>query len=92
MTTSPASAAAVFELLGRPAIERALHRGAVVVAAEQLERAGAMMRQVGVQPDPAAVAAAVEAGDLVAMLGAGRRRRAVALAAELDRRVRACRR
>src|SRR6185436_5022605 len=56
--------------------------------AEQLERAGAMMRQVGVDADPAAVAAAVDAGDRIAIVI---ERLAVEtkvmLAAELDRGV-----
>ena len=61
----------VFQREGLPAVERALHRGAVVVGAQQLERAGAVVRQVGVQAHPAAIAAAVEADGLVAMLGGG---------------------
>ena len=69
-----------------PAVERALHRFARIVAAEQFQHAVAVMRKVGVQPHPAAVAAAVKPGDPVPDL---LRRFAaaahIALAAELDR-------
>ena len=72
VTTRPATARRrPRTLISIPSIQRPLHRSAVVVAAEQLERAVAMMRQVGVQPHPAAVATAVEAGDRVAIIVSG---------------------
>src|SRR4029079_4244317 len=75
----------VLQLKRLPAVDGALHRGAVVVGAEEFQRAGAVMRQFGVQPDPAAVAGAIDADGLVAMLV---RRLAidaqVALAAKFD--------
>ena len=43
-----------FEILGFPSAERALYRGAVVVAAKQPEHV-AVVRQPGVKPHPAAV-------------------------------------
>src|SRR5262249_48018344 len=55
------------ERLRLPTVELALHARAVVVAAEQLERAGTMVRQVGVHAHPTAVAAAIEAGNLAAV-------------------------
>src|SRR5205807_1436805 len=74
--------------LALPSIERALHRGSVMSAAEQREQSIAMMRQIGMQPDPTAVAAAIKARDRIMIL---RRRLAidvqVALAAKLDRGV-----
>src|SRR5262249_32654637 len=42
---------------------------AVVVATQEAEQTIAVMREVGVHAHPAAVAAAVEAGDLVPPLG-----------------------
>ena len=85
VTTRPGCGRGVLQLERLPAVDGALHRGAVVVGAEQLQRSGAVMRQVGVQPDPASVAGAIDADGLVAMLV---RRLAVdpqvALAAELD--------
>src|SRR5258708_36139007 len=75
-----------FERFRLPAIERLLHRGAIVRAAKQLERAVAMVREVRMQPNPAAVAAAIEPGDLVPQLGRGLAGDAqIALAAKLDR-------
>ena len=68
-----------------PAVDLALHRGAVVLGPEQLQRAGAMMRQVGVQPDPAAVFGPIHADGFVAVLmGRLTVDAEVALAAELD--------
>ena len=51
--------------LGGHAIERALHRGLVVSNAEQFEEAAAMVRQIGMQPREAAVAAAIKSGEVV---------------------------
>ena len=56
------------ELLGRPALKRALHRGFVVITAEKLKQSVAMMRQICMQPGPAAVAAAVQPGYLIVMI------------------------
>ena len=53
------------ELFGVPLQERRLHRLALVGALQQLEDAVAMMRKIGVQPHPAAIAGAIDAGDLV---------------------------
>ena len=73
------------ERLRLPLEEGGLHRLAFVGAAQQLQHAVAVMREVGVQPHAAVVAGAVDAGDPVP----GRSRRLavearVALAAELD--------
>ena len=57
-----------FELLRRPALERAAHRGLVVSAAEQRQQAVTVMRQIRMQPRPAAVAAAVQPGDAIVMI------------------------
>ncbi|MCY1529602.1 hypothetical protein D9M68_647560 [compost metagenome] len=77
-----------FEGLGLPLFQRRLHRGLVIGAAQQAQHAVAVMREIGVQPDPAAVAAAVDAGDLVPQLRRGTAVDAqVALAAELGDRV-----
>jgi hypothetical protein len=48
-----------FERLRRPLLQRALHRGFMVLAAEKSKQSVAMMRQIGMQPRPTAVAAAV---------------------------------
>ena len=45
-----------------------LYRTAGVLALQQLQHAVAMMREVGVDPDPCAVAAAIGTGDLVPKL------------------------
>ncbi len=75
------------ERLGLPVVERALHGGLVMRTAEQFEQAVTMMRQIGVQPRPAAIAAAVETADAVVEII---HRLAVdaqiTFAAELDRR------
>ena len=60
VTTSPASRRRGLERFRLPAVERLLHRGAVVLAAEQLEHAVAVMRKIRVQAHPAPVAAAIE--------------------------------
>jgi hypothetical protein len=72
--------------LGAPPIERALHRRALVPAAEQGKHPVTMMGQIGMQPHPPAITAAIQSGDLVMMLD----RRAsidaqVPFAAKLDR-------
>ena len=54
-----------FQRFGRHAIERALHRGLVVRHAEQFQKTAAMMRQIGMQPREAAVAAAIQTGEIV---------------------------
>ena len=54
-----------FQRLALPAVERALHGGFIMRALQQRQEAAAVMRQVGVQPHPAAVAAAIKAGDVV---------------------------
>ena len=51
------------QFLAVPAVQRLLHRRRVVRAFEQRQQAVAMMRQIGVQPHPAAVAAAKQPGD-----------------------------
>ena len=56
------------ERFALPAIERALHGRALMLAAEQPENAVAVVRKIGVQPHPAAVAAAIEAENLVLVL------------------------
>src|SRR3954447_17517384 len=56
------------EFLRLPALERPPHRLARILAAEQFEHAIAMMREVRVQPHPAAIAAAIQASDLVPKL------------------------
>ncbi len=53
------------EFLALPFHQRRLHRLALVVAAQQLQHAVAMMRKVGVQAHRAAVARTIDAGDLV---------------------------
>ena len=58
----------VLQLERLPTIDGTLHRGAVIVGAKEFQCAGAVMRQVGVQPDPAAVAGTIDADGLVAML------------------------
>ena len=81
------------ERLALPAVERALHRFARIVAAEQLQHAVAVMREIGVQPHPAPVAAAIEPGDLVPDLARlPCRRRACSARCEIRSRRRACRR
>ncbi len=75
------------ERLALPAVERALHRFARIVAAEQLQHAVAVMRKIGVQPHPAPVAAAVEPGDLVPQL-LRRLRRSGACSARCETRLR----
>ena len=65
--------------------QRGCHRLARAVATEQLQHAGAVVREIGVQPDPAAIAAAIGAGDVVPAgprLAAGERQ--VALGAEFQ--------
>ena len=57
------------ELFRLPAVERALRGGAVVATAEQGEHPVAVMRQIGVQAQPTAVAAAIEPRDRVVILG-----------------------
>ena len=54
-----------FQRLALPAVKRALHGGFIVRALQQRQQAAAMMRQIGVQPHPAAVAAAIKPGDVV---------------------------
>jgi hypothetical protein len=61
----------VFELECLPAVERAGHRVAVIIAAEQFQHPVTMMREVRVKPNPAAVAAAIGSGDLVPKIGQG---------------------
>ena len=76
------------EFFRLPAAERALHGLARIVAAQQLQHAVAMMRKVGVQPDPAPVAAAIEPCDLVPDLAALAFGEAeIMLAAKFDRGV-----
>src|SRR3982074_146959 len=73
------------ECLRLPAVESLLHRSAIVLAAEQLEHAVAVMREIRVQPYEAAVAAAVKSGDLVPQLRRGLALDAqIALAAKFD--------
>ena len=55
----------LFEVLCAPLGERLLHGSLVVVAGEERQHAVAMMREIGVQANPPAVAAAVGPGDLV---------------------------
>ena len=75
------------EFLALPLGKCGLHGLALVGAGEQLQHAGAVVREVGVQAHVAPIAGAIDAGDLVP---GGPRRLAVeahvALAAELDRR------
>ena len=75
-----------FKRLRPPAGQCALHRCLIVIAAEELKKTAAMMRQIGVKPRPAAVAAAVKPGYPVMMIF---RRLTVdlqvTLAAEFDR-------
>jgi len=54
--------------LGAPSIERALYGRALVPAAEQGKRSVAVMGQIGMEPHPPAIAAAIQSGDLVMML------------------------
>ena len=77
----------VFEFFRLPTVERALHRSAIMFAAEQLEQSTAVVRQISVQPHPAPVAAAIKPGDAVVIFGRHLAVDAqVALAAEFDRR------
>ena len=76
------------ERLGRHAVERPLHRCFVVRHAEELEQPAAMMRQIGVQPRPAAVAAAIKPGEVVVIFVRPFAVDAqITLAAEFDRRM-----
>ena len=93
VTTSPASAAAVSNASPCQPSSARCTASRVIVAAEQLQHAVAVMREVGVQPHPAPVAAAVEPGDLVPRLAAAvRRRRADSARCETRLRHRAWRR
>jgi hypothetical protein len=78
----------LFKLLRAPVKQRLLHRRLVVVAREQRQHPVAVMREIGVQANPPAVATAVYASDLVPNVG---RRLSVnteiALATELDGRM-----
>src|SRR5256885_370667 len=82
------SARSLLELLRAPVEQRLLHGSLVVAACEQRQNPVAVMREIGVQTNPPAVAAAVYPCDLVPKL---RRRLSVnteiALATELDGRV-----
>src|SRR5262249_31974109 len=74
------------ERLTAPLIERALDCDSIMAAAEQSKHPVAMMGQIGMEPHPTAIAAAIESRDRVMILG----RRApieaqVAFAAEFDR-------
>ena len=76
------------ERLGRHAVERALHRFFVVRHAKELEEPTAMMRQIGVQPRPAPVAAAIKPGEVVVIfVGPFAVDAQITLAAEFDRRM-----
>ena len=76
------------ERLGRHAVERALHRGLVVRHAKELEEPAAMMRQIGVQPREAAVAAAIKPGEVVVIfVGPFAVDAQITLAAEFDCRM-----
>src|SRR5262249_51663587 len=57
-----------FERFGGPSLKRALHRRLVVTTAKKLKQSVAMMRQIRMQPRPAAVAAAVQPSDLVVVI------------------------
>ena len=85
LATSPALAAAVSNASASQIRQRLRHRRAIVVAAEQGQHAVAVMRKIGMDANPAAVAAAIDAVDRVHIF---RRRLAVdaqiPLAAELD--------
>ena len=74
------------ERLGVPSVECALYCPSVVTAAEQREHPVAVMGQIGMQPHPTTITAAIQSRDLVMIL---RRRPAidaqVPFAAELDR-------
>ena len=85
VATRPASAAAVSNSLRLPLGECCLHGLALVLAAEQLQHAIAVVREVGVEADVAVIARGVDAGDLVPHR-AGRLAgdAQIALAAELD--------
>src|SRR5271157_5637853 len=77
-----------FERLRRPSLKRALHRGFIVITTEKLKQSVAMMRQIRMQPRPAAVAAAVQPGYLiVVIIRVFAVDAQVTLAAEFDRRV-----
>src|ERR1700676_11923 len=82
------SGRSLFELLRTPVKQRLLHGSLVVVAVEQRQHAVAVMREIGVQTNPSAIAAAVDPCDLVPKVG---RRLSVntviALATELDGRM-----
>ena len=84
----PGGCRGVLELLRGPALQRVADRLAVVGAVQKLQHAVAMVREVGVKPDPAAVAAAIGAGDLVPLLRRlGAVDPAIALAAKFQRGV-----
>ena len=74
------------ERLAAPLVERALNCDSIMAATEQGKHPVAMMGQIGMEPHPTAVAAAIESRDRVMILG---RRPAieaqVAFAAEFDR-------
>src|SRR5262249_49619589 len=77
-----------FERFGGPSLQRAPHRRLVVTTAEKLKQSVAMMRQIRMQPRPAAVAAAVQPSDLVVVIIRVLAVDAqVTLATEFDRRV-----
>ena len=59
------------QCFGLPAVERALHGLLIVRAIQERQQAAAMMRQVGVQPCPASVAAAIKAGEIVVIFLVG---------------------
>ncbi len=59
------------ERLGVPFAQRGLHLVLLIGAAEQAQHAVAVMQEVGVQPDPAAIAATIGARDLVPQLRRG---------------------
>ena len=76
-----------FERFRLPAVERALHRGLVVRDAEKFEEPAAMMRQIGMQPREAAVAAAIKPGDVVVVfVGDFAVDAQISFAAKFDRR------
>src|SRR5260370_8523041 len=54
-----------FQALGSPSIERALHRCAVVVAAQQCEQPVSVVRETRMKASPSSVAAAIQPGDPV---------------------------
>src|SRR6202049_1889656 len=78
----------LFKLLRAPVKQRLLYGCLVVVAGEQRQHTVAVMREIGVQTNPAAIAAAVYPSDLVPNVG--RRlpvNTEIALATELDGRM-----